>query len=45
MMGISKERGFMFASSVLAVGMVMFVGLLGVTIILWGLGAAPVFVD
>ncbi|PCJ50702.1 MAG: hypothetical protein COA74_01890 [Gammaproteobacteria bacterium] len=44
-MGISKERGFLFASAVVAVGLVMFVGLLGVTVILWGLGAAPVFID
>ncbi|MFT5452643.1 MAG: hypothetical protein ACI9N9_002136 [Enterobacterales bacterium] len=44
-MGINKERGFLFASAVVAVGMVMFIALLGVTVILWGLGVAPVFID
>lgn len=43
MMGIPEERGFLFASAVLAVGLVMFVGLLAVTVILWGLGIGPVF--
>lgn len=43
MMGIPEERGFLFASAVLAVGLVMFVGLLAVTVILWGLDIGPVF--
>ncbi len=43
MMGIPEDRGFLFASAVLAVGLVMFVGLLAVTVILWGLGIGPVF--
>lgn len=41
MMGISKERGFLFSSAVLAVGLVMLVGLLAATVILWSVGAGP----
>jgi hypothetical protein len=43
MMGISPERGFLFASSVLAVGLVAFVALLAVTALLWGMGLEPQF--
>ncbi len=42
MMGISKECGFLFSSAVLAVGLVMLVGLLATTVILWGIGIEPV---
>jgi hypothetical protein len=42
MMGISKERGFLFSSAVLAVGLVMLVGLLAASIILWSAGLGPV---
>ncbi len=38
MMGVSKERGFLFSSAVLAVGLVMLVAVLAVTAILWGMG-------
>jgi hypothetical protein len=44
MMGISKDRGFLFSSAVLAVGLVMLVGLLAASVILWSMGASPVFV-
>ena len=43
MMGISEERGFLFSSAVLAVGLVAFVALLAVTAILWGMGLEPRF--
>ncbi|MDX1488624.1 MAG: YIP1 family protein, partial [Acidiferrobacterales bacterium] len=43
MMGISKERGFLFSSAVLAVGLVMLVGLLAASVILWSMGAGPAF--
>ena len=43
MMGISKERGFLFSSAVLAVGLVMLVGLLAASVILWSVGAGPAF--
>jgi hypothetical protein len=43
MMGIPKERGFLFASAVLAVGLVMLVGVLAATVILWSVGFGPMF--
>jgi hypothetical protein len=43
MMGISEERGFLFSSAVLAVGLVMLVALLAITAILWGSGLGPMF--
>ena len=43
MMQIPKERGFLFASAVLAVGLVMLVGVLAATVVLWGAGIGPVF--
>ena len=43
MMDISEDRGFLFSSAVLAVGLVAFVGLLAVTAILWGMGLEPQF--
>jgi hypothetical protein len=42
MTGISKDRGFLFASAVLGVGLVMFVGVLAATVLLWSLGVGPV---
>ncbi len=44
-MQIPKERGFLFASAMVAVGLVMVAGMLGATVILWELGAMPVFTD
>lgn len=44
-MDIPKERGFLFASAMVAVGLVMCAALLGATVILWELGAMPVFTD
>ncbi len=44
-MQIPKERGFLFASALVAVGLVMCAALLGATVILWELGAMPVFTD
>jgi hypothetical protein len=43
MMGISEDRGFLFSSAVLAVGLVAFVALRAVTAILWGMGLEPQF--
>ena len=43
MMGIPEERGFLFASAVLAVGLVMLVAVLAISAILWGSGMGPVF--
>lgn len=44
-MEIPKERGFLFASAMVAVGLVMCAALLGATVILWEMGAMPVFTD
>lgn len=41
MMGITKERGFLFSSAVLAVGLVILVGVLAASVILWGVGIGP----
>ncbi len=43
MMQISRERSFLFASAVLAFGLVTLVGMLAVTVLLWGAGFAPSF--
>lgn len=43
MMGISEDRGFLFSSAVLGVGLVAFVALLAITAILWGMGLEPQF--
>ncbi|MFC3606202.1 Yip1 family protein [Stutzerimonas tarimensis] len=42
-MNIPKEEGFVFASSVLAVGLVVLVAIMAVTVILWGIGIGPVY--
>lgn len=44
-MQIPEERGFLFASAVVAVGLVMAVVIMGATVILWDLGYAPSFTD
>jgi len=41
MMEIPKEKGFLFASAVLAVGLVALVALLAATVVLWDIGAGP----
>jgi hypothetical protein len=43
LMKIPKERGFMFATSVLTVGLVMFVALLAATVVIWSVGVGPVY--
>ncbi len=40
-MRVINERGFLYASAVFAVALVAFVGLLGITVILWEFGATP----
>lgn len=44
-MDIPEERGFLFSSAVVAIGMVMIVVILVATVILWDFGAAPAFTD
>jgi hypothetical protein len=41
MMGVSQERGFLFASAVLSVGLVMLVAVLGAMAVLWSMGIGP----
>ncbi|WMS86226.1 Yip1 family protein [Pleionea litopenaei] len=43
MMGIDRDRGFLFASSIITVCMCVLVGMLAITVIFWGWGLAPVF--
>ncbi len=43
MMQIPTERAFLFASAVMAVGLVALVGLLAATVMLWGIGIGPTF--
>lgn len=45
LMKIPEDRGFMFASAVLTVGLVMFVGLLAITVVIWSVGIGPVYVS
>ena len=40
-MQINEEKGFLFSSAVLTVGMVTMVGVLATTVILWGFGMGP----
>lgn len=44
-MNIDKDRGFMYASSVLSVGLVLMVSVIIATVIIWGLGIGPVYAD
>ncbi|MDX1456641.1 MAG: Yip1 family protein [Marinobacter sp.] len=45
LMKIPADRGFMFASSVLTVGLVMFVALLAISVVIWSMGMGPVYVS
>lgn len=45
MMDIDEERGFLFSSSILAVGMVALIVTMAATAILWFNGFAPQFID
>ena len=42
-MNIPKEQGFVFSTSILTVGLVMLVGMLAVTAVLWGTVFGPTF--
>ena len=43
MMEISTERGFLFSSAILTVGLIALVGLIGVTVSMWSFGLGPGF--
>jgi len=42
-MNIPEDEGFMFSSSVLAVGLVVLVAMIASSVIFWGLGVGPVY--
>lgn len=44
LMDIPKERGFIFASAIVTIGMVMFVALLAITVIIWSIGLGPIYI-
>ena len=41
-MGIPEEEGFVYASSILAIGLVMLVTMMAMSVVLWGVGIGPV---
>lgn len=45
LMNIPADRGFMFSTSILTVGMVVLVSMLASTVVLWDLGVAPSFIS
>jgi len=45
LMKIPEERGFMFASSVLTVGLVMLVGLFAISVVIWSVGIGPEYIS
>ena len=42
---VPEERGFLYASAVMMMVLVLAVIILGATVVLWEMGAMPVFVD
>jgi len=44
LMKMPPERGFMFASAVVTVGLVLLIGILAITVIFWAIGIGPEFV-
>ncbi len=42
-MDIHPDEGFLFSSSVLAVGLVVLVAMLAVSVVLWGMGIGPIY--
>ena len=44
-MEIPPEKGFLYSSAVLAVGLIALVSLLAMTALLWGMGLQPVFTN
>ncbi|NWN92527.1 YIP1 family protein [Marinobacter adhaerens] len=44
LMKIPEDRGFMFATAVLTVGLVMFVALLAISVVIWSVGVGPVYI-
>lgn len=45
LMNISRERAFMFASSIVTVGLVLMISVMMVTAVIWGMGVGPVYTN
>lgn len=45
LMNIPQERAFMFATSVVTVGLVLMVTVMITTVVIWGMGVGPVYID
>jgi len=45
LMEVPEDRGFMFASAVLTVGLVMLVGLLAISVVIWSIGVGPIYTN
>jgi hypothetical protein len=45
LMNIPKEQAFMYATSVVTVGLVLVVTILVATVVIWGMGIGPVYID
>lgn len=43
-MNIPSDEGFLFSSSVLAVGLVVLVAIIALSVIMWGMGVGPIYV-
>ena len=43
-MGISDEEGFVYASSILTIGLVMLVALMAITVLIWSFGFGPEYI-
>lgn len=44
-MDIPADEGFLFSSSVLAVGLVLLVAIIALSVIFWGMGVGPVYIS
>ena len=44
-MGIPKEQGFIYASSILCIGLVVLVSIIAITVLFWGLGIGPEYLS
>lgn len=45
LMNIDKDRAFMYASSIVTIGLVMLVSTMILTVLVWGLGVGPEYTD
>jgi hypothetical protein len=45
LMNISKDQAFLYATSVLTVGLVLMVSTLVATVVIWGMGIGPIYMD